>query len=94
MAAEGMQFPWRGNGGTIFLNLGVIWEMSVGMHGARAMTNDLLARLKHEAQIGQGWGNNALVSLLNESIDEIKRQRNELQQLSDQLKMANERIVP
>ena len=29
MAAEGMQFPWRWNGGTIFLNLGGIWEMSV-----------------------------------------------------------------
>ncbi len=28
MAAEGMQFPWRWNGGTISLNLGVIWEMS------------------------------------------------------------------
>ncbi len=28
MAAEGMQFPWRWNGGTIFLNVGVIWEMS------------------------------------------------------------------
>jgi PAS domain S-box-containing protein len=29
MAAEGMQFSWRWNGGTISLNLGVIWEMSV-----------------------------------------------------------------
>ncbi len=29
MAAEGMQFPWRWYGGTIFLNLGDIWEMSV-----------------------------------------------------------------
>ncbi len=28
MAAEGMQFPRRWNGGTISLNLGVIWEMS------------------------------------------------------------------
>ena len=28
-AAEGMQFPWRWNGGTISPNLGVIWEMSV-----------------------------------------------------------------
>ena len=28
MAAEGMQFSWRWNGGAIFLNLGVIWEMS------------------------------------------------------------------
>jgi hypothetical protein len=28
MAAEGMQFPWRWNGGTISLNLGVIWKMS------------------------------------------------------------------
>ncbi len=28
MAAEGMQFPWGRNGGTISLNLGVIWEMS------------------------------------------------------------------
>jgi PPOX class probable F420-dependent enzyme len=26
-----MQFPWRWNGGTISLNLGVIWEMSVDM---------------------------------------------------------------
>ena len=25
---EGMQFLWRGKGGTISLNLGVIWEMS------------------------------------------------------------------
>ncbi len=31
MAAEGMQFSWRWNGGTISLNLGVIWEMSVDM---------------------------------------------------------------
>ncbi len=29
MAAEGMQFSWRWNGGTISPNLGVIWEMSV-----------------------------------------------------------------
>ena len=29
MAAEGMQFPWRRNGGTISLNLDVIWDMSV-----------------------------------------------------------------
>ncbi len=29
MAAEGMPFPWRWDGGTISLNLGVIWEMSV-----------------------------------------------------------------
>ncbi len=29
MASEGMQFSWRWNGGTISLNLGVIWEMSV-----------------------------------------------------------------
>ncbi len=28
MAAEGMQFSWRWNGGKIFLNLRVIWEMS------------------------------------------------------------------
>ena len=29
MAAKGMQFRWRWNGGTISLNLAVIWEMSV-----------------------------------------------------------------
>ncbi len=29
MAAEGIQFSWWWNGGTISLNLGVIWEMSV-----------------------------------------------------------------
>ncbi len=29
MAAEGMQFSWRWNGGTISLNLDVIWDMSV-----------------------------------------------------------------
>ncbi len=29
MAAQGMQFSWRWNGGTISLNLGDIWEMSV-----------------------------------------------------------------
>ncbi len=29
MAAEGMPFPWRWNGGPISLNLLVIWEMSV-----------------------------------------------------------------
>ena len=28
MAAEGMQFPWRWNGGTIFPNLDVIWGLS------------------------------------------------------------------
>jgi len=29
MAVEGMPFPWRWDGGTIFLNLGDIWGMSV-----------------------------------------------------------------
>jgi len=29
MAAEGMPFPWRWNGGTISTNLDVIWGMSV-----------------------------------------------------------------
>ncbi len=29
MAAEGIQFPWRWNGGTILPNLDVIWDMSV-----------------------------------------------------------------
>jgi hypothetical protein len=29
MAAEGMQFSWRWNGGMVSLNLGVIWGMSV-----------------------------------------------------------------
>jgi len=29
MAAEEIPFPWRWKGGTIFLNLGVIWKMSV-----------------------------------------------------------------
>ncbi len=44
MAAEGMQFSWRRNGGTISLNLGDIWEMSVnqvvegGPDKTRAMT--------------------------------------------------------
>ncbi len=33
LAAEGMQFPWRWNGGTISLNLGVVWEMSVRRYG-------------------------------------------------------------
>ena len=28
MAAEGIQFPWLGNGSTIFMDLGVIWGMS------------------------------------------------------------------
>ena len=28
MAAEGMQFSWRWNGGTFFPNLDVIWGMS------------------------------------------------------------------
>ena len=34
MIAEGMQFSWRWNGGTISLNLGVIWEMSVKRNAA------------------------------------------------------------
>ncbi len=29
MAAKGIQLPWWWDGGTIFLILGVIWEMSV-----------------------------------------------------------------
>jgi len=29
MAAEGMPFPWRGNGGTISTNLDGIWGISV-----------------------------------------------------------------
>ncbi len=33
MAAEGMQFSWWWNGGTISLNLGIIWEMSVHRYG-------------------------------------------------------------
>ncbi len=36
MAAEGMQFSWRWNGGTNSLNLGVIWEMSDKTPVARA----------------------------------------------------------
>ena len=32
MATDGMQFSWRWNGGTISLNLGVIWEMSEQSH--------------------------------------------------------------
>ena len=36
LAAKGMQFPWRWNGDTISLNLGVIWEMSVPMCGGAA----------------------------------------------------------
>jgi hypothetical protein len=31
MAAEGMQFSWRWNGGMISLNLGVIWKISANM---------------------------------------------------------------
>ncbi len=31
MAAEGMPFPWRWNGGMISANMEVIWEMSVMM---------------------------------------------------------------
>ena len=31
MAAEGMPFPWRWNGGTISTDLDVIWGMSVGI---------------------------------------------------------------
>ena len=42
MAAEGMEFSWRWNGGAIFLNLGVIWEMS-GKHLAGGGS----ARLAH-----------------------------------------------
>ena len=41
MAAEGMQFPWRGNSGTISPNLGVIWEMSdeaAREHGERLLS--------------------------------------------------------
>ncbi len=34
MAAEGMQFPWRWNGGTNSLNMGVIWEMSDQLTGS------------------------------------------------------------
>ncbi len=30
MAAEGMPFPWRWNGGTIYTVLDVIWGMSIG----------------------------------------------------------------
>ncbi len=29
VAAKGMQFPWRWDGGTISTNLDIIWEMSV-----------------------------------------------------------------
>ncbi len=39
MAAEGMQFSWRWNGGTISPNLGVIWEMSD--YAARTMELDV-----------------------------------------------------
>ena len=34
MAAEGMRFPWRWDGGTIFPNLDVIWGMSNKIIGA------------------------------------------------------------
>ena len=33
MAAEGMPFPWRGNGSTISIDLAVIWEMSDKLKG-------------------------------------------------------------
>ncbi len=31
MAAEGMPFPWRWNGGTISTDLDVIWGMSIDL---------------------------------------------------------------
>ncbi len=36
MAAEGMPFPWRWDGGTISTNLDVIWGMSVERDGTMA----------------------------------------------------------
>ncbi len=47
MAAEGMQFSWRWNGGTIPLNLGVTWEMSVNcvvMMMAEKLSDAILGR--------------------------------------------------
>ena len=49
MAAEGMQFSWRWNGGTISLNLGVIWEMSVNHvveGGPHKTKEELIAELE------------------------------------------------
>ncbi|MCH8154427.1 MAG: PAS domain S-box protein, partial [Proteobacteria bacterium] len=49
MAAEGMLFPWRWNGGTISLNLGVIWEMSVNHvveGGPHKTKEELIAELE------------------------------------------------
>ncbi len=45
MAAEGMQFPWRWNGGTIFPNLDVIWGMSVQLFDANHIKQDWLPTL-------------------------------------------------
>ena len=42
MAAEGMPFSWRGNGGTIFTNLDGIWEMSA--ERVRLMDFDLIVK--------------------------------------------------
>ncbi len=42
MAAEGMPFPWRWNGGTISTNLDVIWEMSALPPQLEAVWNLLL----------------------------------------------------
>ena len=39
IAAEGMPFPWRWNGGTIFPNLEVIWGMSINF--AAKLSNEV-----------------------------------------------------
>ena len=50
MAAKEMQFPWRWNGGTISLNLGVIWE-NVGLICINdSWDNSCLAFKKHDRE--------------------------------------------
>ncbi len=40
MSVEGMPFPWRWYGGTIFTNLGVIWGMSADSSALRGRIDD------------------------------------------------------
>ncbi len=57
MAAEGMQFSWRGNGGTISLNLGVIWEMSVKLSQKTEAATRMRDYVSHEPEAAKWRAN-------------------------------------
>ena len=56
MAAEGMQFLWQRNGGTIFLNLGFIWGILGSDWQAEILTLVADDNLHFSGKVYTPWG--------------------------------------